>query len=209
MKRILACLATLTLAATIATGAQGQSAIQPPAQTPIQTVTPAPDQAVPAPDATAQPAPNIVQRVFDPIGDVLSAAERSLVENAVFWSLKATLYHGGGGMSAHDSLGCRVSPMRTVAVDPAIVSRRSIIFIKETVGLPLPGGGLHDGYWYASDTGGAIKGQRIDLFTGLGAGSMRTFQGLNLKTLTVSKVGDFSGCPPLDGGIGDKIADAH
>ena len=32
----------------------------------------------------------------------------------------------------------------------------------------LPGGGMHDGYWYASDTGGAIKGARIDLFTGPG-----------------------------------------
>ena len=63
--------------------------------------------------------------------------------------------------------------MRTVAVDPSVVSRRSIIFIKETVGMPLDGGGVHDGYWYASDIGGAIKGARIDLFTGPGAGSMR------------------------------------
>jgi len=213
MKRILACLATLTLAATIATGAQGQSAIQPPAQTPIPSadVTRADPSQLPAPaaDAAPQKSPNVLQRVFDPLGDVLAAAERSLVENAEAWSLKATLYHGGRGMSGHDSLGCRVSPMRTVAIDPAIVSRRSIIFIKETVGMPLPGGGLHDGYWYASDTGGAIKGSRIDLFTGSGAASMRAIEALNLKTLTVSKVGDFSGCPPLDGGIGDKVADAH
>jgi hypothetical protein len=31
---------------------------------------------------------------------------------------------------------------------------------------------IHDGYWYASDTGGAIKGQKIDLYTGHGRGSM-------------------------------------
>jgi 3D (Asp-Asp-Asp) domain-containing protein len=220
MKRILACLATLTLAATIASSAQGQSAIQLPAQTPIPTPSPVPapilapvqmaDQAAaPAPDKAPQKAPNLIQRVFDPLGDALAAAEQSIVENAAAWSLRATLYHGGSGMSGRDSLGCRVSPMRTVAVDPAIVSRRSIIFIKETVGLPLAGGGVHDGYWYASDTGGAIKGSRIDLFTGPGAGSMRALQGLNLRTLTVSKVGDFSGCPPLDGGLGEKVADAH
>jgi 3D (Asp-Asp-Asp) domain-containing protein len=220
MKRIVACLATLALAASLANGAQAQSAIQPTAQSPtLDALTPQPIQAAAqtltdagaaaqAPDA-APKTPNVIQRVFDPLGDALAAAERSLVENAVAWSLKATLYHGGSGMAGRDSLGCRVSPMRTVAVDPSIVSRRSIIFIKETVGMALPGGGLHDGYWYASDTGGAIKGSRIDLFTGLGSGSMHALQGLNLKTLTVSKVGDFSGCPPLDGGIGDRVADAH
>ena len=32
--------------------------------------------------------------------------------------------------------------------------------------------------------------------------------GVNLKTVTVTKVGDFSGCPPIDGGAGVKVADA-
>jgi hypothetical protein len=96
--------------------------------------------------------------------------------------------------------------MRTVAVDPAIVSRRTIIFIKETVGLVLPDGSIHDGYWYASDIGPAIRGARIDLFTGRGAASMKPLQILNLKTLTVSKVGEFSGCPPMDGGSGANVA---
>jgi 3D (Asp-Asp-Asp) domain-containing protein len=170
MRRILACLATMTLAA-LATAAHSQA--------------------------------------FDPIGDLINAVNQSAAENASDWNLRATLYHGGGGMSARDSLGCRVAPMRTVAIDPAIVSRRSIIFIKETVGLPLADGSVHDGYWYASDTGGAIKGARIDLFTGHDAGSMRRLRGLNLKTVTVSKVGEFTGCPPMDGGIGTAVADAR
>ena len=143
---------------------------------------------------------------YDPIGDVINAVAESAIENATDWSLRATLYHGGGGMSSKDSLGCRVSPMRTVAVDPAIVSRRTIIFIKETVGLVLPDGSVHDGYWYASDIGPAIRGSRIDLFTGPGAASMRPLQPFNLKTLTVSKVGEFSGCPPIDGGSGVNVA---
>lgn len=184
MKRILACLATLAFAASNlgvwATGAQAQS--------------------------PAQAAPQASQ--LDPIGDLIAGVDRSAVENATDWKLRATLYHGGRGMRARDSLGCVVSPMRTVAADRALVSRHTIIFIKETVGLPLPDGSVHDGYWYVSDIGGAIRGERIDLFTGPGAASMRPMMALNLKTLTVSKAGEFSGCPPIDGGGGNRVAEA-
>jgi 3D (Asp-Asp-Asp) domain-containing protein len=161
MRRILACLATLSIGAAAST-AQAQG--------------------------------------YDPIGDIIAGANQSAIENATDWTLKATLYHGGRGMSGRDSMGCKVSPMRTVAIDRALITRGAILFIKETVGMLLPGGGVHDGYWYASDTGGAIKGARIDLFTGSGAGSMRAAEQLNLKTLTVTKVGEFKGCPPIDGG---------
>ena len=85
--------------------------------------------------------------------------------------------------------------MRTAAVDGVDVPRHTLLFIKETVGLPMPGGKVHDGYWYASDTGGAIHKGRIDLFTGADAGSMRPMMPLNLNTLTVAKVGRFDGCP--------------
>ena len=184
MKRILHCLAALALSAS-ASGALAQDSQV--AQEPSQAAAPA----------------------YDPIGDVLAAATRSQDENATDWMLKASLYHGGGSMRARDSLGCPVAPMRTVAVDPAIVSRHSIIFIKETVGMALPGGGVHDGYWYASDIGGAIKGRRIDLFTGSNAASMRPMAPLNLQAVTVTKVGSFTGCPPIDGGSGLKVADAR
>lgn len=113
------------------------------------------------------------------------------------WRLQARLYHGGGGGAGpRDSLGCRVVALRTVAIDPRVVPKRSILFIKETVGIPLPGGGRHDGLWYASDTGGAIKGSKIDLFTGHGRGSMSPAMKLNLRTLSVAKAGAFKGCPP-------------
>ena len=184
MKRILACLATLAFAAP--TLGVWTTAVQ--AQSPIQ----------------AEPRAS----QLDPIGDLIAGVDRSAVENATDWKLRATLYHGGRGMRARDSLGCAVSPMRTVAADRALVSRHSIIFIKETVGLPLPDGGAHDGYWYVSDIGGAIRGDRIDLFTGHGPASMRPLMGLNMKTLTVSKVGEFTGCPPIDGGGGNRVADA-
>ena len=148
-------------------------------------------------------------QAYDPIGDIIAAVNQSAIENATDWTLKATLYHGGGGMSTRDSLGCKVSPMRTVAIDRALITRGAILFIKETVGMLLPGGGVHDGFWYASDTGGLIKGQRIDLFSGPHADSMKPLMPFNLRTLTVTKVGEFKGCPPIDGGAAPTILAAN
>jgi 3D (Asp-Asp-Asp) domain-containing protein len=85
--------------------------------------------------------------------------------------------------------------MRTAAVDGVDVPRHTLLFIKETVGLPMPGGKRHDGYWYASDVGGGIHKGRIDLFTGEGSDSMKPMMPLNLNTVTVAKVGHFQGCP--------------
>jgi 3D (Asp-Asp-Asp) domain-containing protein len=134
----------------------------------------------------------------DPIGELIQRARRAADEavTAVETELKATLYHTGvRGIGQRDSLGCRLQPMRTVAVDPKVFPRHSLLFIKETVGLKLPDGSTHDGYWYASDVGGAIKGARIDLFTGAGVASMKALQALNLTTITAVKVGVFEGCP--------------
>ena len=159
MKRILACLAAMTLAAS-ASAAQ--------AETSSGSIS----------DILAQVASR-TQQIFHTFG------------------LKATLYHGGiRGIGNRDSLGCPVVAMRTAAVDGVAVPRHSVLFIKETVGLKMPNGRIHDGYWYASDTGGAIHRGRIDLFTGMGARSMQPLMALNLATLTVAKVGQFAGCPP-------------
>jgi len=133
----------------------------------------------------------------DPIGDMIMSVVTGNLPGAPGWNVKATLYHAGAkGVGALDSLGCKVVAMRTVAVDKNLIPRRSVLFIKETVGLKMPDGSVHDGYWYASDTGGAIKGKRIDLFTGKGSSSMNPLKRLNLATLTAVKVGDFKGCPP-------------
>jgi prephenate dehydrogenase len=57
--------------------------------------------------------------------------------------------------------------------------------------------------------GAAVElAERIDLFTGPGAASMAPLMGLNMKALTVSRVGDFAGCPPIDGGEGRRVAKA-
>lgn len=133
----------------------------------------------------------------DPVGDLITSVMSGALPGTGVFNVKATLYHAGAkGVGALDSLGCRVVPMRTIAVDKNVIPRRTVIFIKETVGLAMPDGKPHDGYWYASDVGGAIKGQRIDLYTGSGAASMRPIQKLNLAQLTAVKVGQFKGCPP-------------
>jgi 3D (Asp-Asp-Asp) domain-containing protein len=137
------------------------------------------------------------QQARDPIGDLIVGALTGTVPGTPEFRMKATLYHAGAkGVGALDSLGCKVVAMRTVAVDSNVIPRRTRLFIKETVGLPMPDGGTHDGYWYATDTGGAIKGEKIDLFTGHGSSSMKPLLALNLAKLSVAKVGEFKGCPP-------------
>ena len=149
--------------------------------------------------ALAAFASHAVAAPFDPIGDLLQKIQdvgQSAI-SAPVRLMRATLYHSGHGVGVRDSMGCRAVPMRTLAVDPHIVPKGTVVFIKETVGLAMPDGELHDGLWYASDVGGAIKGERIDLYTGAGQSSMRTLMPLNLKSLSVSTVRTFDGCPPV------------
>ena len=132
----------------------------------------------------------------DPIGDLIMGVVTGSLPGTADFRLKASLYHAGArGVGVFDSLGCKVVAMRTAAVDVALIPKRTLLFIKETVGLQMPDGSIHDGYWYASDTGGAIKGPKIDLFTGMSARSMGAMRPLNLSQLTVVKAGEFKGCP--------------
>jgi len=137
----------------------------------------------------------------DLIGDLIGTVAAKVEPFLETFGLKATLYHlGVRGIREHDSLGCKVVAMRTAAVDGVSLKRRSVLFIKETVGLPMPDGHLHDGYWFATDIGGGIGKGRIDLFTGRDTSSMGPLIRLNLATVTVAKVGEFTGCP--DAGAG-------
>ena len=127
----------------------------------------------------------------------LSADQQAMMAEDADWSARANLYHaGGGGATGNDSLGCRPIAMRTVATDPRYIPRRTRLFIRETVGMRMSDGAIHDGYWYASDTGGAIKGQKIDLYTGHGRGSMSPAMRFNQRRLTIVNAGRFDGCPP-------------
>lgn len=61
-------------------------------------------------------------------------------------------------------------PYRTVAVDPKVIPYGTVLFIEDAVGkeITLSDGTTftHDGYFFAGDTGGAIKNRQIDVFTG-------------------------------------------
>ncbi len=57
-------------------------------------------------------------------------------------------------------------PYRSIAVDPTKILIGSVVFIPQAVGIPLPDGTFHDGYFFAHDIGGAIKNDRIDLYVG-------------------------------------------
>jgi 3D (Asp-Asp-Asp) domain-containing protein len=66
-----------------------------------------------------------------------------------------------------DGVGtCPLVPFKTIAVDPKKISLGTLVRIKESIGMKLPSGEIHDGYWRADDIGGAIKEDRIDIFIG-------------------------------------------
>lgn len=75
-------------------------------------------------------------------------------------------------MAVKHPLGCGVRsiplmPFRTVAVDPDIVPLESVIFAPELRGIAFEHDGrrfVHDGYLFAGDRGGAIRGRHIDVF---------------------------------------------
>lgn len=62
-------------------------------------------------------------------------------------------------------------PYRTIAVDPGTLPFGTVVYVSEARGtaVTLPDGTqvAHDGYFFAADTGGAIKQTHIDVFCGV------------------------------------------
>jgi 3D (Asp-Asp-Asp) domain-containing protein len=75
-------------------------------------------------------------------------------------------------MTVNHPLGCGVRnlplmPFRTIAVDTDIIPIESVIFVPELRGRTFRYGErdlVHDGYLFAGDRGGAIRGRHIDVF---------------------------------------------
>jgi 3D (Asp-Asp-Asp) domain-containing protein len=63
-----------------------------------------------------------------------------------------------------------LSPVRTVATDPKVIPHGTILYIPEARGaeVVMPNGRkiIHDGFFFAGDKGGAIKGNHIDVYIG-------------------------------------------
>lgn len=76
-------------------------------------------------------------------------------------------------MRVNHALGCGsrnhpLVPFRTIAVDPATIPIQSVVYVPELRGRAFRYNGrdyVHDGYLFAGDRGGAIKGAHIDVFT--------------------------------------------
>ena len=67
--------------------------------------------------------------------------------------------------------GRPLQPFRTMAVDPKMVKLGTLLYVPLLEGRTMPGrppwgGYIHDGCVVADDTGGHIKGNRLDLFVG-------------------------------------------
>jgi 3D (Asp-Asp-Asp) domain-containing protein len=66
--------------------------------------------------------------------------------------------------------GYKLVPYRTIAVDPTNIPYGTIVYIPQAKGVSIPVNDsvtlLHDGYFFAGDTGSAIKKNHIDVFTG-------------------------------------------
>lgn len=90
-------------------------------------------------------------------GRVVNYATR--VDGQVRYRVTKAPYGNGVGI-------CKLKPFESIAVDREKIPLGSIVRIKETVGMPLPNGKLHNGLWRAIDVGGAIKKDRVDIFIG-------------------------------------------
>jgi len=67
--------------------------------------------------------------------------------------------------------GMALIPFRSIAVDSKYIPYRSVVYVPAARGIEvtLPPGRIreHDGYFYAADSGGAVKDNHIDVFCGL------------------------------------------
>lgn len=77
------------------------------------------------------------------------------------WRFNDTVHPFGRGAG-----NCDLVPFKSIAVDPREIPLGSVVYIDETQGMRMPDGTIHNGVWYAEDTGGAIQAHRIDLFVG-------------------------------------------
>jgi len=71
------------------------------------------------------------------------------------------------GCKGITATGNWVVPFHTFAVNRREMPYREVYFVPRSVGLLLPNGEVHDGFWFAHDTGGAFQGtprHRTDMY---------------------------------------------
>ncbi|MEW9700564.1 stalk domain-containing protein [Paenibacillus sp. SI8] len=99
---------------------------------------------------------------------------------------KATAYSAdsseNGGYGATDFMGNSLM-LGTVAVDPSVIPLGSKLYIEGYDFNGLPAGGM---YAYATDTGGSIKGNRLDIYIPGSKQSLKTFGIQTIKVYRLS-----------------------
>lgn len=83
--------------------------------------------------------------------------------------LDRTRYPWGAGAG-----GRVLVPLRSIAIDPRTMPYGTRVYIRAFDGMQIPaidglGGFRHDGWFRADDLGGAIRGNRVDIFAGTSA----------------------------------------
>jgi hypothetical protein len=85
--------------------------------------------------------------------------------------IRYSLWYKAKGLYGDGVNGYILIPYRTIAVDKKVLPIGTVLFIPDAVGIEivLPNGKkmIHDGYFFSADIGGDIKGNHIDVFTGL------------------------------------------
>lgn len=74
---------------------------------------------------------------------------------------------GTGSTKGQSSKVTCLDPYYSVAADLSIYSVGDVIYVPSVVGMAMPDGSIHDGYFIVRDSGSAIRGfGRFDFFTG-------------------------------------------
>ena len=94
------------------------------------------------------------------------------VDCSMYWSYKSstTKFSIARGQYGDGVKGYKLVPYRTIAVDRKTIAYGNVVYIPSAVGneVILPNGekAIHDGYFFAGDTGSAIKKKHIDVYIG-------------------------------------------
>ncbi|NEW09836.1 hypothetical protein GK047_28355 [Paenibacillus sp. SYP-B3998] len=102
-----------------------------------------------------------------------------------YQQFEATAYSAdpseNGGYAAYDFMGNSLM-LGTVAVDPSVIPLGSKLYIEGYNFNGLPVGGM---YAYATDTGGSIKGNHLDIFI---PGSKASLKSFGIQTIKVYRL---------------------
>jgi 3D (Asp-Asp-Asp) domain-containing protein len=87
------------------------------------------------------------------------------------YDVSRTRFQAAKGAFGDGVKNYRLIPFRTIAVDPTVIPYGTVLYIPKARGqvVTMPDGttAIHDGYFFAGDTGGLIKENHIDVFIGV------------------------------------------